>query len=101
MLRDPTEALVYLARRENHRAGYHARLMLVAALYSAGSSRVTIGVDEDADAPSDGILVYLPSASQSTRAIERVLEEAIRKGTIKPDVRQRGSAVRLYWRKAT
>lgn len=101
MLRDPNEALVFLARRESHRAGYHARLMLAAALYSAGSSRVTVGTDEDAAGPSDGITVYLPAGSRPARAIERVIEEAITKGVIKSDIRQRGGAVRLYWRRAS
>jgi hypothetical protein len=101
MLRDPNEALVYLARRESKRAGYHPRLMLTAALYSAGCSRVTVGIDEDGNGPSDGIIVYIPPSSRSVRDIEKALEDAIAKGVIKSDIRQRGNTARLYWRKAS
>lgn len=101
MLRDPNEALVFLARRESHRSGYHPRLMLAAALYSAGCSRITIGIDEDVSGPSDGLIVYLPASSRSTRAIEKVIDDAVRGGVVKSDVKQRGNTVRLYWRRAT
>lgn len=101
MLRDPNEALVYLARRESKRAGYHPRLMLAAALYSAGISRITIGIDENGAGPSDGLIVYLNPSSRSVRDVEKILEDAISKGIVKSDLRQRGNSVRLYWRKAT
>lgn len=75
--------------------------MLVAALYSAGSSRVTIGLGDDMSAPSDGVTLYLPAGTKPVRAIEREIQKAVDSGVVKQDIRQRGNAVRLFWKKAT
>lgn len=96
-MRDPNEALVFLARRESRRPGFHERFMLVARLYSAGARHISVGIDEDDRYPSDGVTVHLPTRSQSVADVERVLIDATTSLLVEPP-KQRGHTVRLYWR---
>lgn len=95
-MRDPNEALVFLARRESRLPGFHERFMLVAKLYAAGARYITIGLDEDQRFPSDGVTVHLPASSASVAAVERILNDEA--SLLAEPPKQRGNVVRLFWR---
>lgn len=93
-MRDPNEALVYLARRESRQLGFHAKLMFVVELYSAGARHVAIG--NESGSKSDGVTLQLPSSSKMVMAIETVLNDHAELLAAAP--KQRGNTVRVHWR---
>lgn len=96
-MRDPNEALVFLARRESRQFGFHERFKFVSELYAAGASHVAIGVDDDMRFPSNGVTVHLPTAHAAVDAVEGVLAA---RASLLSDIRQRGNTVRVFWRGA-
>lgn len=95
-MRNPNEALVFLARHE-YSADAHERLMFVAVLYAAGASHVVIDTGESTRPPSKGVRIHLPASHAATRVLEQVLAEAISKRVIAGNIKQRGNVVHAEW----
>jgi hypothetical protein len=98
-MRDPNEALVFLARHEYAAGGprAHERLMFVAVLYSAGASHVAIDAGDTVRSATKGVTVHLPAGRAATRVIEQVIASGIDRHVITSNVRQRGNLVHLEW----
>lgn len=96
MIRDPYEALVFLAKRESTSKHFHPRFMFVAALYAAGAQHISVEPESRSER-SRGIAIHLTANRESTSAIEREIEHALREGIIRANVHQRGNKVEVSW----